>query len=79
MRVVREPKMRPRTLAFWRAVAAGRITLTPREDATTWRLRAAGHSWNWIADHLIARRADLATHPAEQQPSRRRRRAAASA
>ena len=45
---------------FWRAVATGDIRLSATEDRLVWDLRAAHWRWDYIARHILARRARIA-------------------
>lgn len=55
---------------FWRAVATGDIRLSPTEDKIVWDLRAAHRRWDFIARHILARRAQLATKITHAQAHR---------
>lgn len=50
--------------AFWQHVAAGRVRLSATEDQLVWDLRAAHWRWDYIARHILERRAGLASRAA---------------
>ena len=43
--------------AFWQDIAVGRVRLTATEDQLVWDFRAAHWRWDFIARHILARRA----------------------
>lgn len=45
---------------FWERIARGHIRLTPFEDRTVWRMRAAGEGWDAIEQRINALRQNRA-------------------
>jgi hypothetical protein len=45
---------------FWEKIARGHIRLSKFEDATLWKMRAAGESWDAIEERINALRRNRA-------------------
>jgi hypothetical protein len=60
--------------AFWEHVAAGRVRLSAAEDQLIWDLRAAHWRWDYIARHILERRAGLVSRAAKAAACRARAR-----
>ena len=48
------------SMNFWEKICRGHILLTPFEDATVWKMRAAGESWDAIEERINALRRNRA-------------------